>query len=131
MLGCSCPVILQERTDNRHLFIGCAYVHGIMDGEALLGPLSNHTVRVDHGRNDDVFQIFVDATTNTETRHDPRLGPLPTGWDQIVTSDRLWPERTTVAFQDKASGQIMFSDPRLLPPALANRGVLLVKLRLV
>lgn len=131
LLGSSCPVILRDRDDGRHLFIGSAYVHGIMDGEALLGSLSGHTVIVDHDRNGDVVQVFVNTTTNTQTWHDPRLGPLSADWEHIMTNDRLRPENTVRAFKNKNNGRILFSDPRLLPPALANRGVSLQQLSLV
>ncbi|KAH7392149.1 heterokaryon incompatibility protein-domain-containing protein [Phaeosphaeria sp. MPI-PUGE-AT-0046c] len=130
LLGSSCPVILREKDDGRYIFIGCAYVHGIMDGEALLGPLNNHSVIVDYDSNGEI-QVFVDASTKTETLHDPRLGALPAEWDQIVTNDRLWPERKVRAYKNSNTGEILFSDPRLLPAALTDRGVPLQHLSLV
>ncbi|CZR69830.1 uncharacterized protein PAC_19730 [Phialocephala subalpina] len=35
LYGCSCPVILRRRGDGTFHFVGEAYMHGIMDGEAM------------------------------------------------------------------------------------------------
>jgi hypothetical protein len=80
LLGCPYPVILREQPSGRYLFVACACVHGLMDGEALLGPLlGGRKVSVQKDSNGDDYQVFVDATTQTDTTQDPRLGPLPAG----------------------------------------------------
>lgn len=45
LLGCDMPILLRKRDENHHLrVIGEAYVHGIMDGEAVKGlTRENHT----------------------------------------------------------------------------------------
>jgi hypothetical protein len=124
LLGCSYTVILREQPSGKHLFVACAYVHGLMDGEALLGPLPpGYTVAVERDRNGDNVQTFVDSTTKTETTHDPRLEPLPAAWEPVVVTDRLWPTKLVDAFRHKETEQVLYSDPRLLPDALRARGV--------
>jgi hypothetical protein len=132
LLGCPYPVILREQPSGRYLFVACAYVHGLMDGEALLGPLPESCkVTIQKDNNGDDFQVFVDSTTQSETTQDPRLGPLPAGWEPVVAKDRLWPTKKVNAFQNKDTEQILYSDPRLLPDALRARGVRIETLTLV
>jgi hypothetical protein len=124
LLGCPFPVLLREQSSGKHLFVACAYMHGLMDGEALLGPLPECCrVVLDIDRNGERFQVFVDSTTQTRTMDDPRLEPLPAEWEPVITSDRLWPTKKVNGFQNKATGEIMDSDPRMLPDALRARGV--------
>ena len=35
LLGCRLPVILRKREDESYILIGEAYIHGIMNGEAM------------------------------------------------------------------------------------------------
>lgn len=39
VLGCDVPLIFRDRLDSKYEVIGDSYVHGLMCGEALLGPL--------------------------------------------------------------------------------------------
>jgi hypothetical protein len=131
LLGCSVPTIIREQPKDKHLFIGCAYVHGIMDGEVLLGPLpANCKVTVKRGES--IFQhFFHDQVTQKKFAEDPRLGPLPEDWKPIRAEHRLWPNKTVDAFQNTTTGEILHSDPRLLPGALRARGVTLETFTLV
>jgi hypothetical protein len=132
LLGCSTPTILREDLKGNHLFVGCAYVHGIMDGEVLLGSLP-YGYEVINQRDDtgDVHQEFIHTVTGVETDIDPRLGPLPADWEPTMTNDRLWPTKKVHGFRNKNTGEIMHSDPRLLPYALRARGVPLEEFALV
>jgi hypothetical protein len=124
LLGCPHPVLLRKQFPGKHLFVTCAYVHGLMDGEAFLGPLpegSKAVVRWD--RNGDTYQLFVDSTTQTKTKQDPRLEPLPAEWERALVKDRFWPTKKVDGFRNKDTGQTMDSDPRMLPDALRARGV--------
>jgi hypothetical protein len=124
LLGCSAAILMRENSPGKHLFVTCAYVHGLMDGEAFLGPLpegSKAVVRWD--RNGDTYQLFVDSTTQTKTKQDPRLEPLPAEWERALVKDRFWPTKKVDGFRNKDTGQTMDSDPRMLPDALRARGV--------
>jgi hypothetical protein len=123
LLGCSSPTIIREQPNGKHLFIGCAYVHGIMDGEVLLGPLpASYKVTVQRGESI-VRYFFHNQVTQKKFDKDPRLGRLPGDWKRIRAGHRLWPSRTVDAFQNTTTGEILHSDPRLLPEALRARGV--------
>jgi hypothetical protein len=126
LLGCPLPVLLRGQSFDKHLFVACAYLHGLMDGEALLEPLPEGCkVVLGNDHNGKTFQFFVDSTTQTETGEDPRLEPLPAEWERFITKDRLWPTKKVEGFWNKHTGQIMHSDPRMLPNALRARGVAL------
>jgi hypothetical protein len=124
LLGCPFPVLLREQSSGKHLFVACAYIHGLMDGEALLGPLpEGYKVILGPHRNAQWRQLFVNSTTQTETEEDPRLEPLPAEWKRALIGDRFWPTKKVDGFRNKVTGQIMDSDPRMLPDALRARGV--------
>jgi hypothetical protein len=77
-LGSSTPLLLRPISGEKHYrLVGSCYVAGLMNGEALLGPLpaSWHLGRVDENEN----RIYV-CDENVSTLEDPRLGPLPPGW---------------------------------------------------
>jgi hypothetical protein len=132
LLGCPLPVILREQPNGQHLFVGTAIVHGIMDGEALLVPLPDGwRVIVGYDQYHYMHQRFVDPSTKSSTRWDPRLPPLSLQWRPVSAIDPLWPNKTVQAFQDTTTEEISYSDPRMLPDALGARGVLLEKLEMI
>jgi hypothetical protein len=78
-LGCVSPLVLRAAEGNCYQVGGECFVHGMMNGEALLGPLSPGSrfgSRVVAGN---LFPVFVDGN-GVRTQLDPRAGPLPTGW---------------------------------------------------
>ena len=52
LVGANTPVVLRELENGRHQFLGEAYVHGIMHGEAtdLVSELTN--IMLEYGRHD-------------------------------------------------------------------------------
>jgi hypothetical protein len=132
LLGCGMPCILRKQSNGKYLFVGCAYVHGIMDSEILLGPLPVGTeLRVAF----DMYFVeqphFFNHKTRKSTTKDPRLPPLPAEWKEVMTQDKLWPNKKVEAFENMNTGQILHSDPRMLPDALRARGVPLEEFALV
>jgi hypothetical protein len=132
LLGCSTPCILRRQSNKNYLFVGGAYVHGIMGGEILLGLLPTGTeLRFEFDMNFDGQPTFFNQKTGQSSTKDPRLPPLPEEWKNVMTKDRLWPSKKVEAFQNTVTGQILHSDPRLLPDALRARGVPLEAFALV
>jgi hypothetical protein len=131
LLGCSLPALLREQSNHRHLFVGCAHVHGIMDGEAFLGSLPDGWKVVVKVRNGDYQQHFIDLATGETAPDDPRLPPLPPDWEHAIAPDLLWPDKKVEAFRNIATGEIMHSDPRWLPDAIEARGIRLESFALV
>jgi hypothetical protein len=124
-------VILRNQSKEKHLFIGCAYIHGIMDGEVLLGPVPEDFTLVVDDEGEVLVEKFRHRTTGELTTQDPRLQPLSDDWQHIRTSHRLWPAKMVNAFQNNNTGDIAYADPRMSLEALRARGVPLQVIDLV
>jgi hypothetical protein len=75
LLGCSVPVPLRKQPSGTSLFVSCTYVHGLMNGGGLLGPLHKHCkviLRTDYIGGP--AQELVDSKTQTRLKADPRYG---------------------------------------------------------
>jgi hypothetical protein len=86
LLGSEAPIVLRPTADRKYVVAGDCFMHGIMSGEPLLGPLPNGVREImafAEGETD--FQIrFLDKETAETTLIDPRieawgLGLLPSG----------------------------------------------------
>ena len=124
LLGCDSAAILRHQPNEKHLFIGCAYIHGIMDGEVLLGPIpEDFMVVVDDEGGDVLVENFLCRKTGEFTKQNPRLQPLTDDWQRVCAPSPVWPAKTFNAFQNKITGQISYADPRLNLEAPRVRGV--------
>jgi hypothetical protein len=132
ILGCSRPILLRRlEGSGEFLVINESYIHGLMYGEALLGTLpAPWSVHLFNGTE----SIYTAQYTNTETGEvdldDPRLGDLPSEWEQLAVNRTANDPMHVVRFRNKTTGQTSNSDPRLLPDALRARGVPLETFRL-
>lgn len=132
-LGCDSPIILRPITPDCLQFwvVGEAYCHGIMDGEALLGPLPEHwrlVVRHDRPSNIDCT-AFLNTESGQLSAEDPRLGSLPEGWRK---QSHAHEEFQTLFLQDN-DGECLetWEDPRMSADALCMRGVQLKTFKLL
>ena len=131
ILGCSLPLILRSTERGQYQIVGNCYVHGIMDGEALLGPLPagfEGIFQIDSNTGDE-HRAHIDRTGEIHVV-DPRLGPLPENWRlESHESERFYSrfvnDKTGEDFDRRAV------DPRLTPQALKDRGVYLIDIELV
>ncbi|EME89157.1 uncharacterized protein MYCFIDRAFT_86238 [Pseudocercospora fijiensis CIRAD86] len=132
LLGFFTPLLIRktEGGDRQFRVLDWAFVHGVMDGEALLGPLpEGWTVhyRQKEGR---WSARFVDAAGN-EYLDDPRLGPLPRVWRrseiQITADDPIHVDY----FENSETGEIINYDPRMSADAFKQRATKLETIRLV
>ena len=123
ILGCQLPMLLRSEGDERYVVIGDCYIHGLMNGEALLGQLSQewryaiiYVDRVGH------VPGFVNQQTGENVFEDPRFGQLPPGWrleDEERRADwNNW-------FVNDETGEEMYwpQDPRMTAEALSARSV--------
>lgn len=119
-LGSHFPFILRPGSGGRHLFIGTAYVHGLMLGQALLGPVpAQYQAQY-------VYEYplaFMNGETGQKSFEDPRLEPLPQPWSLKWNEDPLCASRRVPVYINGDTGERLRSDPRLLPDALRARGV--------
>jgi hypothetical protein len=134
VLGCDHPILLRPaHSDDQsacYHYMGPLYVHGLMEGQALLGPMPPPWELI---INNDTFRdsfAFLNLLTNEITLQDPRLDVLPPEWHEI---DEEWETSFihTQHYRNKTTGDIINSDPRLLPEALEARGVPLETFTLV
>ena len=120
-LGCQSPIVLRPRGDGGYLVVGEAYVHGLMTGEAFLGPLPTNWQRI--SRYDETtgkqWYAFIDRGRNILQIEDPRLGPLPDGWVEENHSE----QHVYTRYRDIKKDYATDFDPRMKAPALRARNV--------
>ncbi|KAF2246312.1 hypothetical protein BU26DRAFT_65795 [Trematosphaeria pertusa] len=132
LLGLDYPIMLRPSTESvgGYRVLGLAYVHGLMNAEALLGPLPIAW----RGHYDDDWegvplQAFTDPQIGKVVYDDPRLGALPEDWEFKAAYE---PEAPAIRwFKNRKTGRITRRDPRLLPDALRSCGTPIQELRLV
>ncbi|KAL8848583.1 MAG: hypothetical protein Q9221_006416 [Calogaya cf. arnoldii] len=120
LLGCESPMVLRPRED-AHLVIGEVYVHGLMAGEAFLGPLPRNWQFVFRYEEitEEQCHTFVARGQNVWQVEDPRLGPLPEGW-----AEEKHPRQHLVAIYRNIKEDCTTEwDPRMMLPALRARNV--------
>lgn len=106
-----------------------------MDGEILCGPLPSpwivRPVRDHYNR--DELPTFYNSETKVTTQVDPRFGNLPEEWLQIDPQPEKTPDdpRLFKVHLNTRTGEVINSDPRLLPEMLEARGVKLEVFRLI
>jgi hypothetical protein len=79
-------MLLRPSTDDPSTFkiVGNCYVYGIMDGEALLGPLlPPWKGRSELNAQGDNQPTYWNSETKEYSQLDPRLGELPEEWESI------------------------------------------------
>lgn len=79
LLGCPSPMLLRPAPNNQFLVVRECYVHGLMTGEAFLGPLPDHyqLVQVADQTQPKSFLPFYNHRTGKFQFNDPRLETLP------------------------------------------------------
>lgn len=129
LLGTELPIVLRPTTSGEFLIVGSYFIHGLMDGEALLGPIPSPWKTELYRRKDSGYSTHF-AKPNEKTLDDPRLPPLPFEWVEVNRDDGPWPIGKYY-FRNTVTGESMDSDPRMLPDALVKRGANLQKFRLI
>ena len=79
LLGCNLPMLLRSTSKSQYQVVGPCYVHGLMNGEAFLGPIPEHfqlILAFDKSENG-YLRRFVDNRTRKIQYHDPRIDLLP------------------------------------------------------
>jgi hypothetical protein len=74
---------------------------------------------------------FFNKDTKEAVQQDPRLGELPVGWEAIQKDRIKHDPQFFSLFRNNLTGEIINSDPRMLPEALRDRGVRLQLFKLV
>ncbi|KAI0120886.1 HET-domain-containing protein [Hypoxylon sp. NC0597] len=133
ILGCDVPMLLRPSSTGEYEVIGDCYMHGIMDGEAILGPILHpwKVVLVLEDGDDRIHYVNVEA--GYESTGDPRLEQIPMlpGWEPIEWERTRADPYYCTKFRNRETGEVINSDPRLFPEALEARGVPLRTITLI
>jgi hypothetical protein len=133
--GCDVPILLRMRSDGGYEVVGECYIPGLMDGEGLLGPLPEPwRMRIVPGSEVLWAPGYFNLSTGTLSQEDPRLaalGCVPDEWEAIQPERMPDDPKYFQKFRNKSIGEIINSDPRLIPNALKARGIQLEVLWLV
>lgn len=128
-------MLLRPTCPGEYKIIGDIYVHGMMDGEGLIGPIpSQWKVKVVRGIDGGWQRLFQHKETKARTMEDPRLIgiPLLPDWVPMQDSEKTrYDPRVCAKFYNKQTGEFITSDPRLSYEALLTRGVQLQIITLV
>ena len=131
-LGCDYPLLLRSLPSGDYILVSQCFVHGLMDGEQLLGSLPDFwTLRMLADADGREVPCYFHGETKKLTRNDPRLPSLSSEWERV---QRRRTQDDPSFFQDyrnKTTGEILNFDPRLTPEALKQRGVSLKTFRLI
>lgn len=127
-LGCEAPILLRPSHDGTYRIVGDCYVHGVMHGEALLGPIEDPWMALIYRRTDGVFRTYFQIGHKAEDAavlDDPRLQqlPLPPDWEFIGWGMTAGDAKYCPKYRHKETGEETNYDPRMTVEALISRGV--------
>lgn len=136
LLGCDSAMILRPvptttvaeppppPSKQRYNVVGESYCHGIMNNEAILGPLpglfdviKQYTPKKGFGTK------YLDRETGEIIPEDPRLGALPVPWKRLPFEDDDGAEREFPMYVNEETGRRTGNDPRLKAGNLLGVGV--------
>jgi hypothetical protein len=118
-------MLLRPQGDSTFQVIGESFVHGLNDGIGFLGSLPDPWIAQVYNDGTGLFTKlrFFNPKTNVVSDEDPRLDPLPEEWEPHDRERTAEDPRIFRCFKNKLTGELVNSDPRLLPQALEARGV--------
>jgi hypothetical protein len=129
------PILLRPAYSTDHSIcyhhVGPLYVHGLMEGQALLGSLPLPWELIIDVVGQQKRFIFLNRETGEKLLQDPRLDMLPQKWHEVEKEDDSRFDIYIQHYENKTTGEVINSDPRLLPEALEARGVHLETITLV
>ncbi|KAI1121265.1 HET-domain-containing protein [Nemania abortiva] len=134
ILGCAAPMILRPTSSGEYGVVGDCYVHGIMNGEVLVGAVPHPwKVGVYANRRGHWLSEFRNTDTGTLTKDDPRLADIlmPAEWESIEFEWTAADPVNCRKFRNRYTGEVINSDPRLFPEALLERGIPLRTITLI
>ncbi|RWA10895.1 hypothetical protein EKO27_g4210 [Xylaria grammica] len=133
MLGCDMPMLIRPTVESKDMYhlVGICFVSGLLDGECLLGPLRDNWKLEMIFKDGSYVPVYINTSTGHSQSQDPRLPPLDPNWAKITRERTQDDPYFFQWFQDKQRSRIMNSDPRLLPSALNERGIILEHFNLV
>ncbi|KAI0121663.1 heterokaryon incompatibility protein-domain-containing protein [Xylariales sp. AK1849] len=125
LLGCEIPVILRQTPRNTYELASSCYMHGVMDGETVLGPLQQPWEIRNKRFGDQHVTTYYNTETDVWQSEDPRLKaiPLPPEWEPMDWKRTRDDPSNCCMFRNRITGEVINSDPRLSMEALNERGL--------
>ncbi len=131
LLGSPSPLVVRPQERSREM-IGECFVHGLSDSTSILGPLpSPWKVVGSWGDGNRYLFRFFNTETNESTAEDPRLTSFECDWERIDHKPDANDLELYDYFKHKETGEIMNSDPRMLPETLEAHGIKLTTFCLI
>jgi hypothetical protein len=131
VLGFQFPLVLHPIAEEPGFFElrGECYVPGLMEGQGLLGPITQGWRLFKLLRARPWGDVFTNG--QIQTQNDPRLPPLPPNWrvsfqfGDILQDDEYDSDGNIgeIRFANEKEGKVQWHDPRLTPESLKARGV--------
>ncbi|KAK0657837.1 heterokaryon incompatibility protein-domain-containing protein [Cercophora newfieldiana] len=123
LLGCASPVVLRGTRPGHFEVVGTCYMYGLQDAIGLLGPFPEPWQGVLENRPGIRRRlVFYNTETGTYSYNDPRLGDLG-DWERFDRETEPDDPEILEYYRNIKTGEVMDSDPRMLPEALKARGV--------
>ncbi len=116
---------------NTFTIVGECYMHGLEDGQAILGPLPpEYQAQLAKSKDgQSTALLFRNVTTGEVSAQDPRLEPLggpDCPWERVQMDRQPDDPPSVQCFRNVVDGRVVKSDPRVLADALRERGTRLV-----
>ncbi|KAJ2995802.1 hypothetical protein NUW58_g1169 [Xylaria curta] len=123
--GCEVPMALRPTADGPHRVVGDCFVHGIMDGEAVLGRFPPNWKLIAKTSGGAVLPHYLNTKNGVVTNADPRLDeiPLPEIWEPVEFERTREDPKSCRKYRNRETGDVINSDPRLFHDALKARGI--------
>jgi hypothetical protein len=103
-----------------------------MHAECFLGPLPKPWLfRSSYDSAGYCLFNYSNPETGVVTKSDPRMDSLPGAWEQVDSQRIPGDPPIFQRFRSKVTGEVMDSDPQMLPEALKVRGVQLETVELI
>ncbi|KAF2671445.1 hypothetical protein BT63DRAFT_217171 [Microthyrium microscopicum] len=123
-LGACRPVVLRPAANGKFRIVGECDILGLRDGEALLGPLPSPWRSILGILADGFLRLgFRRHGTEEFELEDPRVDPISEPWERMDYHRERHDPKFFEKFRNKDTGEVINSDPRMLPDALRARGV--------
>jgi hypothetical protein len=125
LLGCAMPMLLRPVNAKHYQVVGDAYIHGLADGQALVGKLEYPwQIRIKQKPFSNYTCLYCNFDEHIVTEEDPRAGSLPPDWVAEYSRPKL-------KYKNTVTGEELDSDPRFSPENLKARGTRLQTFTLV
>ena len=127
-------MLIRPASSGSFLVVGFCFIPGLMDGESLLGLLPEEWELQLAFQQGWYVPTYINTSSHESQSEDPRVQRLQyyaPQWEKISRKRTQDDPYFLQSFQHKQTGEVMNSDPRLLPANLKQHNVQLESFRLI